>query len=334
MEKILFGELNGAPVYEYVLKKGALTAGILDYGGIIRRLEVFGTDVVLGYRRIDDYVKSDGYLGALIGRVGNRVGKGEFTLGGKRYKVGINDGENSLHGGVVGFNAKIWKAEADGEKLVLSLFSPDGEEGYPANLNVTVTYEITDRNGLKITYRATSDGATPVNLTNHAYFDLAGEGSGGVLDTSLSIAADEITPVDSCLIPHGGFMAVSGSAFDFNSPKKIGRDIGACDEQLAFCGGYDINYVLRGEGFRKVAEARSEKSGIGMSVYTDAPGVQFYSGNFLTEREGKTGKYRKRYGFCLETQNFPNAVNCPEYPRAVIDAGEEYFTQTEYVFFK
>ena len=339
MEKRLFGAVGKKAVYAYTLSNGNVSAEILTYGGIIRSLTVKDkdgndVDVVLGYNTIEEYIKNDGYLGAAIGRVCNRTEKGKFKIGDKEYSVGINDGENSLHGGVHGFNSKVFDAIPVGETLILRYTSLDGEEGYPSTLFLSITYSITQENGLKIEYEAHSLGDTVVNFTNHSYFNLDGEGKGDILHNKVYVNADKITPVDEKLIPHGEFKEVKGTAFDFNELKEFGKDIGADDEQLKICGGYDINYVLSGEGFRKVACAVSEKTGIMMEVLTTLPGMQLYSGNFLTEREGKSGKIGRRYGFCMETQNFPNAVNCPNYPSPVLKKGEKYYSATEYRFTK
>lgn len=337
MKIIDFGSTGGSQVKIFALENDNVKAEILNYGGTIRSLKVKDkngvfTDVALGYDDIESYVKNDGYLGALIGRVGNRINKGTFSLNGKTYRVGINDGENSLHGGIKGFDKKIWDSRIDGEKLVLTTFSPDGEEGYPGNLNAEVVYSLTDK-GIKIEYGATCDRDTVISMTNHCYFNLDGAGNGDILPTKMTIFADGVTPTNEKLIPTGSILPVEGTPFDFRKPKQIGKDIESDDVYMKNCGGYDINYVLDGKGFRKIAEAEGNKSGIVMSVYTDLPGVQFYSGNFLSGAKGKEGKtYGKRNGFCLETQNFPDAVNQPSFPSAVLKKGDKYHTCTEYRF--
>lgn len=339
MKKEVFGKINDKIVYKYTLTDGIVTAEILTYGGVIRSLNVPDksgklVDVVLGYDTLEEYQSNDGYLGAIIGRVGNRIANGKFSLNGKEYQVGVNDGVNSLHGGKSGFNDKVWQDDVDGEKLILSYKSVDGEEGYPANLYVTVIYSVED-GGLKIEYQAVADSDTVVNLTNHAYFNLSGEGSGSILDTVLFIDADKVTPTDKGLIPDGKFMGVCGTPHDFRIKKEIGKDIGDKTEQLEFAGGYDTNYVLNGSGYRKIATAESLKTGINMDVFTDQVGVQFYSGNFLSGVKGKCSSvYNKRDGFCLETQGFPNAVNCAEYPSQTLKRGEVYKTITVYKFSK
>ena len=333
-----FGVLNGNLVKKYTLEKGIIKAEIITYGGAIRAIKVpdkngTETDVILGYDTVEEYVKNDGYLGALIGRVGNRIGDGKFFINGEEFNVGLNDNGNSLHGGFKGFNTKIWKDEIRGEDLVLSCVSEDGEEGFPGRMEITVIYSVADGNGLKIDYTAVCDKDTAINLTNHAYFNLSGQGNGDILNTLLTIDADFITPVDAGLIPHGEFMKVENTPFDFRKEKAVGKDIEVKNDVMTFCGGYDINYCLNGEGMRKVVTAKSPVTGIKMDVYTDMKGIQFYSGNFLSGVKGKGGAvYNKRNGFCLETQNYPNAINCKEYPTMILKKGEGYHTVTEYVF--
>ena len=334
-----FGVINGKKVHLYTLQNDYIKVEIITFGGAIRSIVVPDkagnlVDVALGYDTVKEYDENSGYIGALIGRVGNRIGKGEFTLHGVDYKVGLNDNGNSLHGGINGFNKKVWDAKVDGENLILSTFAEDGEEGFPGKMEITVVYSLTEK-GLKIDYTATADKDTPINLTNHAYFNLSGQGTGDILDTVMQINADFVTPVDEELITHGEFLKVQGTPFDFNEPKVVGKDIEDKHIQIKYCGGYDINFVLKGEGYRKVTVAKSEKTGIEMSVYTDQPGIQFYSGNFLSGVNGKGGAvYYKRNGFCLETQNHPNAINCKEYPNSVLKKGEVYHTITEYIFSK
>lgn len=333
-----FGNANGTPVQMYTLKNGKLEADILTYGGTIRAIRVPDkngnvTDVVLGYDTIEEYMKNAGYLGAIIGRVGNRIENGSFVLNGKEYNIGKNCGTYTLHGGFHGFNEKVWKANPINDyTLEVSCFSPDGEEGFPANLNVSVVYTLTEK-GLRLDYAAEADDDTVTNLTNHVYFNLSGEGNGTILNTVLTLDADEITPTDENLITHGEFMKIKNTPFDFNEPKEIARDIEADDKILKDCGGYDINYVLNGSGLRKFATAESPLTGIKLNAYTDRPGVQLYVGNFLDGTKGKKGHtYDKREGFCLETQNFPNAVNCKQYPSSVLKKGEIFKSTTVYEF--
>lgn len=333
----LFGNIKGNDVSEYTVSRGNLTVKILNFGGIVRSLKVKtlngDKDIVLGYGTAEEYERdNDTYFGSIIGRVANRIAGGKFTLNGSEYRLFLNDKTNCLHGGKEGFNRKFWQADVvDEYSLRLSLLSADGEEGFPANLRVSVVYSLTERNGLKIEYLATADGDTPVSLTNHSYFNLNGEGNGDILGHTLTLCSDEITPVNRDFVPVGEFLPVAGTPFDFRTAKKIGKDIDAADAQLAICGGYDVNYVKNSVGYGLIAEAQGDKSGIKMSVYTTERGVQFYSGNFLNGVKGKTGEYGNRYGFCLETQGYPNAVNSKEYPSVILKAGEEYRSVTEYV---
>ena len=338
VEKVLFGRAFGKDVYEYTISRGNLTVKILNYGGIVRCFNVKTQkgvyDIVLGYATLAGYENDlSTYFGSIVGRVANRIADGKFTLNVKDYFLYKNNNNNNcLHGGKEGFNRKIWKAEIQDEySLKLSYFSSDGEEGFPANLKVSVTYSLTERNGLKIEYFAQSDADTPVSLTNHSYFNLNGEGNGDILGHVMKLYADKITPVRSDLIPTGEFADVAGTPFDFTVPKKIGKEINADDEQVKICGGYDINYVKSAKDYSLVAETTGDKSGIKMQVYTSEKGVQFYSGNFLNGEKGKSGVYGKRSGFCLETQSFPNAVNCKEFPSVILKAGEKYESTTEYV---
>ncbi len=334
------GTEDGREVLAFTLTDGGRQATILNLGGILQSLTVpdkngAPVDVVLGYPDVAGYETNGGYLGALIGRFGNRIGGGKLTLEGKTYSLYLNDRGNHLHGGKIGFNRKIWTHEIAGDDLVLSLFSPDGEENYPGNLSVKVVYSF--RGGeLKISYRAVTDKTTAVNLTNHAYFNLNGEGDGSILDNILRIDSDTITPTDPAMIPVGGYRAVKGTPFDFTSPKPIGRDIEKDDPDLRQGNGYDHCYVLRnrcGE-YAEYAAAESVKTGIRMTCYTDMPAVQFYAGNGL-HQQGKGGYYGKRAGFCLETQAIPNNVNVPEYAdrgSSVLRAGDVYAFTAAYRF--
>ncbi|MNI42872.1 Aldose 1-epimerase precursor [compost metagenome] len=298
------------------------------------------TDVVLGYDSIGAYrKKGEPFFGALIGRYGNRIGKGKFALDGKEYQLQLNDGVNTLHGGTDGFFGKVWEAkQVDSTKLELSYVSQDGEAGYPGKLDVKVTYTLTDDNALQIDYVATTDKTTIVNLTNHAYFNLNGEGDSTILDHELMIDASAYTPVDSTLIPTGKLQPVAGTAFDFNKSKLIGKQIGDNDEQLKFGKGYDHNFALtHHDGKAPVAVVKSTKTGIVLSVITTEPGLQFYSGNFLTgaDKDGKGGKsYPHRSAFCLETQHFPDAPNHANFASTVLKPGETYKTSTTYKFSK
>ncbi|MNX21181.1 Aldose 1-epimerase precursor [compost metagenome] len=338
--------IDGKAVKLYTLKnKQGASVSISNYGGRVVSLLVPDknnklTDVVLGYDSIGAYrKKGEPFFGALIGRYGNRIGKGKFALDGKEYQLQLNDGVNTLHGGTDGFFGKVWEAkQVDSTKLELSYVSQDGEAGYPGKLDVKVTYTLTDDNALQIDYVATTDKTTIVNLTNHAYFNLNGEGDSTILDHELMIDASAYTPVDSTLIPTGKLQPVAGTAFDFNKSKLIGKQIGDNDEQLKFGKGYDHNFALtHHDGKAPVAVVKSTKTGIVLSVITTEPGLQFYSGNFLTgaDKDGKGGKsYPHRSAFCLETQHFPDAPNHANFASTVLKPGETYKTSTTYKFSK
>lgn len=336
----VFGTTDQGEVLAYTLENGACRAVILTYGGIIQSLTVPDrngnpTDVVLGYPDLESYLKNSGRLGAVIGRFANRIADACFTLDGKEYHLAATSGTNSVHGGKIGFDKKIWQDRCVGDRLELTLVSPDGDENYPGTLTVTVTYALED-GALTIAYRATTDQKTVVNLTNHAYFNLNGEGDGSVLDHELWLDSDEIALPGPNVTPVGGFYPVNGTPFDFNSPKTIGRDIDADDAVLKVGGGYDHCYLLKnrcGE-YVKYAIAKSAKTGIRMTCYTDMPAVQFYSGNGL-HFEGKGGYYGSRAGFCLETQAIPNNMNVAEYASrgsSVLDKGEVYQFKAVYQF--
>lgn len=331
---------DGKTVTAYTLHDGESSMTVLDLGGTVQQILVPDkagrlTDVILGYNTVAEYENNGGYLGALIGRFGNRIGAGKLVIDGKAYQLYCNDRGNHLHGGKVGFNKKIWNAAIEGDELKLSLFSPDGEENYPGNLNVEVVYSFEDGEW-KIEYRAVSDKKTCVNLTNHAYFNLNGEGTGDVLNHLLKIDCDYITPTSPTMIPEGGYRAVKGTPFDFNEPKAIGKDVGADDIDLKQGGGYDHCHVLKNKcgEYVKYAEVTSPATGIVMECFTDMPAVQFYAGNGL-HRQGKGGFYGNRNGFCLETQAIPNNVNVPEYAEkgsSILDAGQEYRFSAAYRF--
>jgi aldose 1-epimerase len=336
----------GEGVERFTLSRsGAPTVAITNYGGYL--VSVLApdragrhADVILGYEDLAGYLGDTSYLGSLIGRYANRIGKGRFTLGGSAFALATNNGPNHLHGGKVGFGKKAWRAAVvsgpDGEALELRLTSPDGDEGYPGTLEVTVVYSLTADGGLRIDYAATTDRDTLVNLTNHAHFNLAGEGSGDVLGHELAIEADEFTPVDATLIPTGERRPVEGTPLDFRKPTAIGARIADPHEQLKAGGGYDHNFVLRGAGrtLRRAARVVEPKSGRVLEVLTTEPGLQFYSGNFLDGTiVGKSGKaYAHRGGFCLEAQLFPDSPNRPEFPSAVLRRGATYTQTTVYRF--
>lgn len=330
----------------YTLKnRNGMEARITNYGGIIVSLlapDKGGKfdDIVLGYEALADYLKESPYFGALIGRYGNRIQKGKFTLNGVEYRLAVNNGANALHGGLQGFDKVVWDAKPvetpNGPSLELTYVSKDGEEGYPGNLSVKVTYLLTDNNELKIDYAASTDKPTVINLTHHSYFNLAGAGKGDILGHELFIDADRFTPVDSGLIPTGELRAVQGTPMDFTSPTAIGARINNNDDQLRLGGGYDHNWVLnaKGTGMRIAARVHEPGTGRVMEVLTTEPGLQFYSGNFLNGTNiGKGGiAYKHRYGFCLETQHFPDSPNKPEFPSTVLNPGTTYTSTTIYKF--
>jgi len=331
-------------LYRLVNANG-LRADITNYGAIVVRLEAPDRngkldDIVLGYDNLADYIKDSPYFGAVVGRYGNRIARGRFTLDGIEYRLATNNNENHLHGGRKGFDKVVWEAEpvrtADAVGLKLSYLSKDGEEGYPGNLRVTVTYWLTNNNELKIDYEAETDKATPINLTHHGYWNLAGQGNGDILGHELMLNADRFTPIDAGLIPTGELRPVKGTPFDFTKPVAIGSRISRADEQLAYGRGHDHNWVLNRTGREMVLAASVYEATTGrvMEVFTTEPGIQFYAGNFLDgSNVGKGGKvYRHRYGFCLETQHFPDSPNKPHFPSVILRPGQRYQTQTIYRF--
>src|SRR6266545_69216 len=297
-------------------------------------------DIVLGYPTLAGYLEKSPYFGAIVGRYGNRIARGRFTLDGATYGLATNDGPNHLHGGVRGFDKVVWSASPSETEtsaaVALSYTSPAGEEGYPGTLAVRVTYTLTDENELRLDYLATTDRATPVNLTQHSYFNLAGAGSGDILRHVLTIAADRYTPVDATLIPTGEIASVAGTPFDFRTPTAIGARIGQQDIQLERGRGYDHNWVLTraGDSLALAARVTEPTSGRTLDVLTTEPGMQFYSGNFLDGTiTGKDGRvYRHRYGFCLETQHFPDSPNHPNFPSTILRPGREYRSTTVFQF--
>jgi len=344
--KAPFGQTEaGQPIELYTLKNASgMEAGIINLGGIVVSLKVPGrggqiADVVLGFDKLADYEKPNPYFGAIVGRYGNRIAKGRFTLNGVEYKLAVNDGENSLHGGIHGFNHAVWQArEVPGADpaVELTYVSKDLEEGYPGNLTVKVTYTLTAANELRIDYSATTDKDTVANVTNHSYFNLAGQGQGDILGDVLTIYASKFTPVDAGLIPTGELKSVAGTPFDFRQPTVIGARIDNDDEQLKRGKGYDHNWVVDGTPgtLRPAARVSDPGSGRVLEVLTTEPGVQFYTGNFLDGTStGKSGKvYQRRYGFCLETQHFPDSPNHPDFPTTVVKAGAQYKSTTVFRF--
>ncbi len=343
VNKDSFGSLaDGTPVDIYTLKnKAGLEARITTYGGILVSLKVPDragvlADVNLGFDTLAGYLGTHPYFGAIIGRYGNRIAKARFAIDGVEYGLAPNNNGNSLHGGTKGFDKVVWKAEAiqvaDGVGLRLTYLSRDMEEGFPGNLAVKVVYMLTNANELRIDYEATTDKKTPVNLTNHAYWNLKGQGNGDILGHILQIEADAITAVDSAanLIPTGQIVPVAGTPFDFTTPHAIGERIGQVE------GGYDHNFVLRSGGGKLALAAHVEEpvSGRIMEIWTDQPGIQLYTGNFLDGTVvGKGGKaYQKHYAFCLETQHFPDSPNHPNFPSTILEPGQTYRTTTVHKF--
>jgi aldose 1-epimerase len=342
VEKSLFGKTpDGTSIELYTLTNAkGMVVKIMTYGAIVTEMHTPDrtgrmADVVLGFNRLGPYLGTHPYFGAIVGRVANRIAKGQFTLNGKLYKLATNNGPNHLHGGLKGFDKVVWKAEplaaGGGAAVRFSYVSPDGEEGYPGTLSVAVTYTLArDHNELRIDYGATTDKATPVNLSSHSYFNLAGEGSGDILGHEVMLAANGFTPVDDALIPTGRIEPVAGTVMDFTTPHAIGERIAKVPG--APPGGYDHNYVLTSGGgtLALAARVKEPKSGRVMEVLTTEPGIQFYTGNFLDGTlTGKAGvAYRKHAGFCLETQHFPDSVNHPDFPSTILEPGRAYQTTT------
>jgi aldose 1-epimerase len=347
IERKPFGKTAaGEPVDLFTFTRaGAPEVAITNLGGHIVSILAPGrdgkvADVTLGHAGFAGYLADTSYFGCIVGRYANRIAKGRFTLDGKSYTLATNNGPNSLHGGPTGFQKRLWAAKvvggAEGDALELTYVSRDGEEGYPGTLTAKVVYSLRADGGLVIDYTATTDAPTVVNLTNHAYFNLAGEGEGTILGHELQIEADAYTPVDATLIPTAEKRPVEGTPFDFRKPVAIGARIDAPDEQLKAGGGYDHNYVLRGKmgELRLVARVVEPKSGRVMEVLTTEPGIQFYSGNFLDGKVmGTSGRpYVKRSGFCLEAQHYPDSPNRPDWPSVVLRPGQTYRQTTVYRF--
>ena len=338
IDKNIFGYTkNGEEVDCYKLADDGITVEVLTYGGAVRSIVVpVGDgvrDVALGFDSVADYEGHSSYIGALIGRVGNRIGNARFSLGGKSFSVDANEGPNCLHGGFQGFDRRVWNARELKDCLALSLNSADLECGFPGNMAVEVRYSLKD-GALIIEYIAECDEDTPISLTNHCYFNLGGHDSGNIENHRIQIFAQAITPVDERLIPTGELLDVTSTPFDLREPKTIGSGIAALHPQLALGSGYDHNYVLSKLPHQDLAlSAILEYDGLKMTCHTTQPGLQFYSGNHLTELKGKDGAtYSKRSGLCLETQSWPDAINHPEFPNSILRKNETYRHTTEYKF--
>lgn len=344
VEKTSFGKVDGKNISLYTLKNShGMEVSITNYGATIVSIKVPDNkgqiaDVSLGYDNIDGYVADKSYFGVTAGRYANRIAKGRFTLDGKTHQIPLNDGPNALHGGKIGFNKRIWEEkDVPTENAVeMSYRSPDGEEGFPGNLKVIVTFTLTESNELRLDYLATTDKDTVLNLTNHTYFNLHGEGNGDILGTEMTIHASQMTPVDSTLIPVGELRQVKGTPFDFLTEHTIGERINQSDDQLKLGRGYDHNFVIDRQkpGMVLAVKAYDQRSGRVLEVLTDQPGVQFYTGNFLDGTvHGKDGKkYEYRTGFCLETQHFPDSPNHPKFPTTELKPGEKFTSTTIYRF--
>ena len=346
IDKTDFGKLpTGEKVDKYKLSNSIISLEVINYGGIITNIRVPDSkgnrkDIALGFNNIEGYINEHPYFGAIIGRYGNRIKNGKFNIDGNEYNLEINNGEHSLHGGIKGFDKVIWSVkELKGNNFIglkLNYLSQHMEEGYPGNLNVEVNYILNDKNEFKILYTANTDATTILNLTQHSYFNLSGESSGDILDHEVIINGDNFLPVDSGLIPTGEIRKVTNTPFDFRNEKKIGQDINLDSKQLDYGIGYDHCWVLNyyGKGVRKVAQAKSNSTGILLEVFSDQPGIQFYTGNFLdgtlVSKEGKS--YEKRNGFCLETQHFPNSPNQSNFPSVILSPKENYTTETWFKF--
>jgi aldose 1-epimerase len=351
LKKNNYGSLkNGTPVYEYTLANASgVQVQIITYGGIVTKVNVpdrsgaMGS-VALGFDNLLDYETHNPYFGCIAGRYANRIARGRFTIDGTTYQLAINDGSNHLHGGKVGLDKKVWEvvreiSTADEEGIVLHYISPDGEENFPGNLDITLTYVLTAHNELRIEYHATSDAPTVINLTNHSLWNLAGEGSGNIYNHVIQLIADQYTPVDATAIPLGEIAPVEGTPFDFRQPKVVGSDIRSNHQQIVFGKGYDHNWVIRRPALTdttlvKACELTDPGSGRCMEVWTTEPGIQFYTGNFLEgSNYGPSGRaYRQSDGLALETQHFPDSPNQPSFPTTELRPGEVFASTTIYKF--
>lgn len=346
MKRTAFGTTpEGEQVEQYTLtNEQGMEVKIITYGGRITSLKVPDKagnfeDVVLGFNNLEQYVEENPFFGALIGRYGNRIAKGKFSLDGQEYTLAQNNGENHLHGGEKGFDKVVWtvKDTSKENSLVLSYVSEHMEEGYPGRLETLVTYTLKDDNSLDVEYEAMTDRKTVVNLTQHAYFNLSGDFSNPILDHKVQINADEFVPVNESLIPTGKLRSVAGTPFDFRQPKALGEEIDAAHEQLEIAGGYDHTWVLneQGSGMRFAASAVHPESGRQLEVFTTEPGMQLYTGNFLDGTlplQYGEGNYERRTGFCFETQHYPDSPNQESFPSVVLEPGEKYFSKTSFRF--
>lgn len=331
---------SGEQAHLYELKNsGKMSVAVTDYGAAI--VSVFvpdrdgrEVDVVLGYEDVSGYEQGGCFFGAAVGRVANRIGGAGFTLNGKEYQLERNDNGNNLHSGLDFSNQRLWKVKQQNENSITFLWhSPDGDQGYPGEVDVEVSYTVTEEQELHIRYYAVPKAYTLLNMTNHSYFNLAGHGSGSVLTQEVTICADAFTKADAQSIPTGEIVPVEGTPMDFRERKEIGKEIDADYEALVFGQGYDHNWVINGKGMRKAASMYAEATGIGMEVYTDLPGMQFYTANFVEREVGKAGAvYGRRSAACFETQYFPDAVNKENFEKPIVRAGEEYRTETVYKF--
>jgi aldose 1-epimerase len=339
-----FGNAAGTPVEVFTLSNArGIEIRAMTYGAIITSIRVpdrkgVMADVALGFDGLQGYLGEHPYFGAVVGRYGNRIGNARFSLNGRTFQLAANNGPNHLHGGNRGFDKYVWSAESlpGVNGVAFTRVSPDGEEGYPGTLKVRVSYVLTDANDLEIEYQATTDKATPVNLTQHTYFNLGGQGAGTILDHEVTINADRFTPVGESLIPTGVLASVDGTPMDFRRPMKVGARIDAPTEQIKFGRGYDHNWVLnrKGDGLQPAARVVEPASGRTLEVATTEPGVQFYTGNFLDGTvKGKGGvAYARRSGLCLETQHFPDSPNQPAFPTTILQSGSTYRSKTVWRF--
>lgn len=346
VKKEAFGTTpDGKAVELYTLTNShGIKVRVMTYGAIIVSVQTpdksgHFADITLGFDTLAGYLGASPYFGALVGRYGNRIGNAKFSLEGKEYTLAKNNGPNALHGGLKGFDKVVWQAQSFQKSaevgVILKYTSADGEEGYPGTLHVTVIYTLNDKNEFSLDYHATTDKATPINLTNHTYFNLGGEGSGSILGEELTLNADHFTPVDATLIPTGKIASVKGTPFDFTKPTAIGARINDKDEQMVFGMGYDHNFVInrKGPGLVLAARVDDPTSGRVLEVDTTEPGVQFYTGNHLASVHGKQGHiYNARDALCLETQHYPDSPNKPNFPSAILKPGQTYHSTTVWRF--